>query len=348
MAYNILMLFSILAVWMLHFPRFSYAISVGNSWGSIDAGPLLSTGRYLHPPKCMDIPSNLTLCKDKLGYNKMILPNLLDHDTISEVTQQAKSWVPLLGLRCHPDTKIFLCSLFSPMCLDRLIWPCRSLCEAVKSGCELRMAQYGFPWPEMVRCDKFPEDNDLCIPVNSTSSGNADDNTCRACKKPDTFEGIVDGFCNSDFVLKMKVKQKESNTKGDMKMVALKKKKFLKKGSLTRKDIRKLTLYIEDGGSCECNRIEENSEKTHYLIMGNKQGDRLVTSFVMKWDRKNKEIRRAVKSLRKADICKGGVKALNDHAAPMSNSKKKNKKKRNRKGKNRKGKKGKQENPEKN
>merc|ERR1712002_445281 len=75
----------------------------------------------------------------------MRLPNLLDHDTMSEVSQQAASWVPLWNVRCHLDTQLFLCSLFSPVCLDRAIYPCRSLCETVKRGCEGRMKTYGFP-----------------------------------------------------------------------------------------------------------------------------------------------------------------------------------------------------------
>ena len=83
-------------------------------------------------PKCIDIPANLTLCQN-IGYKSMRLPNLLDHDLLSEVTQQARSWVPLLGIHCHPDAKLFLCSLFTPVCLERTIWPCRSLCESVKN-----------------------------------------------------------------------------------------------------------------------------------------------------------------------------------------------------------------------
>jgi len=60
---------------------------------------------------------------------------------------------------------MFLCSLFAPICLDRPIYPCRTLCQAVQTGCESRMRNYGFPWPEMLRCDKFPLDNDLCVGV---------------------------------------------------------------------------------------------------------------------------------------------------------------------------------------
>ncbi len=134
-----------------------------NDWHNDQS--LWGDGR-LHQPKCVDIPQNMSLCKD-IGYHQMRIPNLLDHDTIGEVTNQAKSWVPLLGIRCHPDTKLFLCSLFSPVCLDRPIWPCRSLCEAIKGSCQGFMLKYGFPWPEMLRCDKFPLDNDLCIGLQS-------------------------------------------------------------------------------------------------------------------------------------------------------------------------------------
>ena len=124
------------------------------------------SGRLIQQPKCIDIPSNLTLCHG-IGYTQMRLPNLLEHETIAEVTQQAASWKSLVNIHCHLDTKLFLCSLFSPVCLDRPIWPCRTLCEGVRAGCESRMLQYGFPWPEMFKCDKFPLDNDLCISLQN-------------------------------------------------------------------------------------------------------------------------------------------------------------------------------------
>lgn len=121
-------------------------------------------------PKCIEIPYNLSLCRG-IGYTEMRLPNLLEHDTINEVIQQSKSWVSLPRIHCHPDTQLFLCSLFSPVCLERTIKPCRSLCESVKAGCETKMMYYGYLWPDMVRCDKFPDDSDLCIqPLHNISS----------------------------------------------------------------------------------------------------------------------------------------------------------------------------------
>ncbi|XP_010636849.1 secreted frizzled-related protein 5 [Fukomys damarensis] len=103
---------------------------------------------YSKPPQCLDIPADLPLCHT-VGYKRMRLPNLLEHESLAEVKQQASSWLPLLAKRCHSDTQVFLCSLFAPVCLDRPIYPCRSLCEAVRSGCAPLMEAYGFPWPEM-------------------------------------------------------------------------------------------------------------------------------------------------------------------------------------------------------
>lgn len=118
---------------------------------------------------CKPIPANLLLCHD-IEYSDMRLPNLLGHETMNEVLQQASSWIPLVQKQCHPDTRKFLCSLFAPVCLDDLdepIQPCRSLCERVRDGCAPVMSAFGFPWPKMLDCDRFPLDNDLCIPPAS-------------------------------------------------------------------------------------------------------------------------------------------------------------------------------------
>lgn len=115
---------------------------------------------------CKPLPSSMGLCRG-IGYSEMRLPNLLGHDSMREALQQAASWVPLLAKQCHRDTKKFLCSLFAPVCLGELeepIFPCRSLCEAVRGGCTPVMATFGFPWPEMLDCSRFPQGNELCIP----------------------------------------------------------------------------------------------------------------------------------------------------------------------------------------
>lgn len=119
---------------------------------------------------CKPIPANLQLCHG-IEYQNMRLPNLLGHETMKEVLEQAGAWIPLVMKQCHPDTKKFLCSLFAPVCLDDLdetIQPCHSLCVQVKDRCAPVMSAFGFPWPDMLECDRFPQDNDLCIPLASS------------------------------------------------------------------------------------------------------------------------------------------------------------------------------------
>lgn len=68
--------------------------------------------------RCFTIPPNMALCQN-IGYDSMRMPNLLGHESPAEAVQQSASWLPLLARECHPDARIFLCSLFAPICLER-------------------------------------------------------------------------------------------------------------------------------------------------------------------------------------------------------------------------------------
>nr|XP_039319289.1 secreted frizzled-related protein 1 [Saimiri boliviensis boliviensis] len=166
-----------------------------------DIGPYQSGRFYTKPPQCVDIPADLRLCHN-VGYKKMVLPNLLEHETMAEVKQQASSWVPLLNKNCHAGTQVFLCSLFAPVCLDRPIYPCRWLCEAVRDSCEPVMQFFGFHWPEMLKCDKFPE-GDVCIamtPPNATEASKPQGTTvCPPCDNELKSEAIIEHLCASEF-----------------------------------------------------------------------------------------------------------------------------------------------------
>jgi len=147
---------SVLAIGLTWAETLKFDESFNRAWSVL-------SGR-MHQTTCVEIPKNMSLCH-KIGYSQMRLPNLLEHDNLAEATSQAANWNALLGIRCHPYTQIFLCSLFSPVCLERVVYPCRSLCEGVQRGCETYMKKYGFPWPDMFKCDQFPTDDNLCIPA---------------------------------------------------------------------------------------------------------------------------------------------------------------------------------------
>ncbi|KAL4641057.1 secreted frizzled-related protein 5-like [Arapaima gigas] len=254
---------------------------------------------YAKQPQCLQIPADLRLCHG-VGYKRMRLPNLLEHETMSEVQQQAGSWVPLLAKRCHGDTQVFLCSLFTPICLDQPIYPCRSLCEAVRDSCTPVMEAYGFPWPEMLQCDKFPMDNDLCIPMQSGGHHTTQipaSKTCPPCDNELKTDAIMEHFCASDFALKMKIKEVKKE-KGDRKLIlAHKKKRVLKMGVLRKRDLKKLVLYIKNGADCPCSQLDGLASNS-YVIMGRRVEQQLLLVAIYKWDRRSKELKDAVKLMK--------------------------------------------------
>lgn len=242
----------------------------------------------LAQPTCLEIPANLTLCRG-IGYTRMRLPNLLEHDSMAEVQQQARSWVQLVNRRCHPDTQLFLCSLFSPVCLERPIFPCRSLCEAVRRGCEATMAHYGYPWPDMVRCDKFPLDNDMCIGVQSTAAASEASASvaCRACQQANTTESLVDNYCRADFVVRARVKRLQGS------QLQCKRSKLLKlREGLLRRQLRRPVLKAPDFERC-CGPL-----KGQLLLMGLRaENGSLAPLLVMPW-RRTPAFRKALRLMR--------------------------------------------------
>ncbi|MEQ2194331.1 Secreted frizzled- protein 2 [Xenoophorus captivus] len=226
---------------------------------------------------CRQIPENLLLC-NAIEYTEMRLPNLLGHETMNEVLQQASSWTPLVQKQCHPDTRKFLCSLFAPVCLDDLdepIQPCRSLCESVRHGCGPVMLAFGYPWPDMLDCSRFPEDNDLCIP-------------------PASIETVVPVTKEA---LKIKVKE-ISYINGDTKIVPeTKSKTIYMMNGVTERDLRKTVLWLKDGLQCICE--EMNDTNGPYLVMGQKMDGHLVITSLKRWQKGQREFKRISRSIRK-------------------------------------------------
>lgn len=45
----------------------------------------------------------------------------------------------------------------------RFIQPCRSLCVAVRDSCAPVLACQGHLWPEALDCNRFPDEEDMCL-----------------------------------------------------------------------------------------------------------------------------------------------------------------------------------------
>lgn len=70
-------------------------------------------------------------------------------------------------------------------------------------------------------------------------------------------------------------------------------------------------LYIENGANCDCASLEQtqhvdgssSSEHDSFLVAGRRRGDRLILEFIQPFSRRSKELRRAVRAIRRTDVC---------------------------------------------
>ncbi|KAK7883299.1 hypothetical protein WMY93_029473 [Mugilogobius chulae] len=194
---------------------------MGGNGGRLHNLPLFPPAVFVYTLLLLQslIPSTLALCHG-IGYKQMRIPNLLGHDSLREAQQQSAAWMPLISKLCHKDTKKFLCSLFAPVCLPELsapVNPCRSLCEAVRDGCVPVMSAFGFPWPEMFNCSRFPRGTELCIPATGEGDTWTDEELrneevlrgtviCDACSLAAEGEtDIQENFCQSPYAFKMRL-----------------------------------------------------------------------------------------------------------------------------------------------
>uniref|UniRef100_A0A3Q2GKF5 Secreted frizzled-related protein 2-like n=1 Tax=Cyprinodon variegatus TaxID=28743 RepID=A0A3Q2GKF5_CYPVA len=231
--------------------------------------------------RCVPVPSNMALCHN-IGYDTMRIPNLLGHDSPAEAVQQSASWLPLLARECHPDARIFLCSLFAPICLDRFISPCMSLCESVRESCAPIMSCYGYPWPEILRCDQYPADHLVCISSITNAMPQA---SCRDCELEEASspKDTLETFCRSDF--------------GESRHFSLASKlDILKPGPLSGGQIRSgIELWLERDATCVQNMTRQHPRGGTFLVTGTVQGERLVVNKAYVWQRRDRNLTAALR-----------------------------------------------------
>ncbi|XP_064154259.1 secreted frizzled-related protein 2 [Anguilla rostrata] len=263
--------------------------------------------------RCLPIPPTMALCHD-IGYSTMRMPNLLGHESPGEAVQQSASWLPLLARECHPDARIFLCSLFAPICLDRFISPCRSLCESVRDSCAPIMACYGYPWPAILSCDQFPADHLVCISsVSNNTVNNAGSRkavpraSCRDCELEEakSAKDVLETFCRNDFVVKLRLSRLNSSTAGLARFSLANKVEVLKHGPLLGGQIRaRLQLWLDRDATCVHNMTRRQPHGGAYLVTGNVQGERLVVVKAYSWHKRERNLTTAARKW-KRHRCRG-------------------------------------------
>ncbi|KAM8735675.1 uncharacterized protein AB9X84_024043 [Acanthopagrus schlegelii] len=100
-------------------------------------------------------PITVPLCKN-LAYTETAMPNVLGHTLQADANLQIQTFAPLIQVGCSPHLTQFLCSVYTPECVEgRPQPPCRTLCETVKSSCEPVLNRHELLWPEALKCEAF-------------------------------------------------------------------------------------------------------------------------------------------------------------------------------------------------
>lgn len=148
---------------------------------------MVATGEVVR--KCD--PIRIEMCRG-LGYNVTGMPNLVGHDLQQDAELKLQTFTPLIQYGCSVQLKFFLCSVYVPMCTEKVldpIGPCRPMCENVQNRCQPVLHEFGFPWPTDLNCTKFPPKNDqnhMCMdgPLPDKDQPNAAGPTRATTRRP--------------------------------------------------------------------------------------------------------------------------------------------------------------------
>uniref|UniRef100_A0A8C5TQ19 FZ domain-containing protein n=1 Tax=Malurus cyaneus samueli TaxID=2593467 RepID=A0A8C5TQ19_9PASS len=250
--------------------------------------------------KCVVIPKEMGMCHN-IGYSEMRLPNLMGHTSMGEVIQKSTTWQHLVHTDCHPHVRMFLCSLFAPICLDTFIHPCRSMCVAVRDSCAPVLLCHGHPWPDSLDCDRFPGDEDMCLaPLTKDykylHKGSWKMPACQTCPAVEEFfthKRVLEVFCDSNFGKSLLISafdDPEYNIECQV--------EFIIQGSLlpyeTQSMIQQWLLINE--------KCTERMTPTHrpmvYLLVGNIEEGVILVNQVYRWQRKDSQLTLATQKWR--------------------------------------------------
>uniref|UniRef100_A0A8C6WT09 Frizzled class receptor 9b n=1 Tax=Neogobius melanostomus TaxID=47308 RepID=A0A8C6WT09_9GOBI len=106
------------------------------------------------PAKCE--PIEIPMCQG-IGYNLTRMPNFMDHDDQKEAAIKLNEFAPLVAYGCDVHLRFFLCSLYAPMCTDKVstsIPACRPMCEQARERCAPIMKKFSYTWPDSLDCPR--------------------------------------------------------------------------------------------------------------------------------------------------------------------------------------------------
>ncbi len=83
---------------------------------------------------------------------------------------------------------------------------------------------------------------------------------------------------------------------GMTRITAQKKKKVYKAGSWSRGERRQPIVYLEEGGDCDCRPLDDpHNEGSSFMVMGKHRNGKNIVEYFQLYDKKNKELKKALR-----------------------------------------------------
>nr|XP_020471674.1 secreted frizzled-related protein 5-like [Monopterus albus] len=186
---------------------------------------------------------------------------------------------------------------------NRVISPCRSLCESVQDSCAPIMSCYGYPWPDILHCDQYPVDHLMCISsiTNTTAhtgGSRVPQASCRDCEleEASSSKETLETFCRNDFVVKLRLTRLEYSPVSLSRFSLTVKLDVLKHGPLLGGQIRsRIELWLERDATCVKNMTRHHPEGGTFLVTGKVQGEHLVINKAYAWQKRDKNLMAAAR-----------------------------------------------------
>ncbi|XP_064175678.1 sizzled [Anguilla rostrata] len=250
--------------------------------------------------RCVPIPPQMGVCRD-LGYTEMRLPNLLGHGSL-EAVPSSEDWRPLLDAGCHAQARDFLCALIAPMCLDTFVQPCHSLCVAVRDSCAPVLACQGHAWPEALDCDRFPAQEEMCLPpvpkYDSPFSKGLPQPACQHCPTVEelpSLRSVLDALCLNDFAVKAKLHRRRSPWK-ETEFEVEGRVEFVRQGPLLPYDTQSLLRrWLLLNLSCARLLVRPGRAQLYLLTGGARPDGSLALARLFPWHKRDANIAHAAR-----------------------------------------------------
>uniref|UniRef100_A0A8C4F3N6 Uncharacterized protein n=1 Tax=Dicentrarchus labrax TaxID=13489 RepID=A0A8C4F3N6_DICLA len=212
--------------------------------------------------------------------------------------------LPSSGRR-RPGSAPRLCSLLlAPVCLPELsgpVSPCRSRYEAGPV-----MSTLGLPQPEMFNCTRFPRGTELCIPATGEHEVRTAEEV-RGCLTKYLKWLLLQSFL---FVAAFKMRLGSVSTVGgDRQLVPTARSRILRwaGGGAERAEgiggaMAHSALWLQEGGTCTCPGLDYEGNRAQgewYLALAQAEEGRLVLTRLVRWTRRDKELKKFIRALLK-------------------------------------------------